>query len=121
MQILSKTSLAAALCAAFALTSAALPVQAAESTPAQQQTQGQLPDFVKLVEDNGAGVVNISVTKNARTVAVPNFGFPGMDEQGAEIFRRFGFPMPFGGGKNNVKSATINWKSIMQWTLERRA
>ena len=50
MQILSKTSLAAALCAAFALTSAALPVQAAESTPAQQQTQGQLPDFVKLVE-----------------------------------------------------------------------
>ena len=47
MQILSKTSLAAALCAAFALTSAALPVQAAESTPAQQQTQGQLPDFVK--------------------------------------------------------------------------
>ena len=56
MQILSKTSLAAALCAAFALTSAALPVQAAESTPAQQQTQGQLPDFVKLVEDNGAGV-----------------------------------------------------------------
>ena len=94
MQILSKTSLAAALCAAFALTSAALPVQAAESTPAQQQTQGQLPDFVKLVEDNGAGVVNISVTKNARTAAVPNFGFPGMDEQGAEIFRRFGFPMP---------------------------
>lgn len=75
MQILSKTSLAAALCAAFALTSAALPVQATESsTPTQQQTQGQLPDFVKLVEDNGAGVVNISVTKNARTVAVPNFG-----------------------------------------------
>ena len=56
MQILSKTSLAAALCAAFALTSAALPVQAAESTPAQQQTQGQLPDFVKLVEDNGAHI-----------------------------------------------------------------
>lgn len=24
-------------------------------------------------------------------------------------------------GENNVKSATINWKSIMQWTLERRA
>ena len=71
MQILSKTSLAAALCAAFALTSAALPVQATESsTPTQQQTQRQLPDFVKLVEDNGAGVVNISVTKNARTVAV---------------------------------------------------
>lgn len=23
-------------------------------------------------------------------------------------------------GKNNVKSATINWKSIMRWTLERR-
>ena len=50
MQILSKTSLAAALCAAFALTSAALPVQAAESTPAQQQTQGQLttwPQFLR--------------------------------------------------------------------------
>lgn len=76
MQILSKTSLAAALCAAFALTSAALPVQAAESTPAQQQTQGQLPDFVKLVEDNGAGVVNISVTKKCSYRRRAKFRFP---------------------------------------------
>ncbi|WP_295477240.1 DegQ family serine endoprotease [Sutterella sp.] len=97
MKSFTQTTLAAALCASFVLAApfAAQPAAAAEQAPAAQ-TQAQLPDFVKLVEDNGPAVVNISVIKNARTVNVP-FGIPGMDERQAEIFRRFGFPLPFGG------------------------
>lgn len=96
MKSFTQTTLAVALCASFVLAApfAAQPA-AAEQAPAAQ-TQAQLPDFVKLVEDNGPAVVNISVIKNARTVNVP-FGIPGMDERQAEIFRRFGFPLPFGG------------------------
>ncbi|MDO5530469.1 DegQ family serine endoprotease [Sutterella sp.] len=93
--MLSKTSLAAAVAAALLFTGplTAAPAAAAD---APQQAVAQLPDFVKLVEDNGAGVVNIAVTKNARTVANP-FGIPGMDERSSELLRRFGFPFPFGG------------------------
>lgn len=93
----TQTALVASICAALL---AAPIAQAADSAPAAETAavRSQLPDFVKLVEDNGAGVVNIAITKNARTVASP-FGFPGMDEQSAEIFRRFGFPMPFGGAE----------------------
>ena len=61
------------------------------------QTQVQtLPDFTKLVEENGKGVVNISTIRNARTKTVAN-PFPGLDDRTAELFRRFGFPIvPFG-------------------------
>jgi serine protease Do len=56
----------------------------------------QLPDFVQLVEKYGKGVVNISTVREARVVeGADPFGF---DERHAEIFRRFGFPFPFGGG-----------------------
>jgi len=49
----------------------------------------ELPDFVKLVEDQGAAVVNISTTQAARRVAaVPQL--PGIeDEEVQEFFRRF--------------------------------
>ena len=49
----------------------------------------ELPDFVKLVEDQGAAVVNISTTQAARRVAaVPQI--PGAeDEEVQEFFRRF--------------------------------
>jgi len=49
----------------------------------------ELPDFVKLVEDQGAAVVNISTTQARRTVAaVPQI--PGIeDEEVQEFFRRF--------------------------------
>ena len=57
--------------------------------------QVQLPDFVKLVEENGPGVVNIQMIRNARTVE--GMGIPGLDPRGAEIFRRFGIPFNFGG------------------------
>ena len=57
--------------------------------------QVQLPDFVKQVEENGPGVVNIQMIRNARTVE--GMGIPGLDPRGAEIFRRFGIPFNFGG------------------------
>lgn len=41
----------------------------------EDKQQVQLPDFVKLVEDNGPGVVNIQMIRNARTVE--NAGIPG--------------------------------------------
>ena len=40
----------------------------------EDKQQVQLPDFVKLVEDNGPGVVNIQMIRNARTVE--NAGIP---------------------------------------------
>ncbi len=51
--------------------------------------QRDLPDFVKLVEDQGAAVVNISTTQAARRgAAVPQI--PGAeDEEVQEFFRRF--------------------------------
>jgi serine protease Do len=51
--------------------------------------QRELPDFVRLVEDQGAAVVNISTTQAARRVAaVPQI--PGAeDEEVQEFFRRF--------------------------------
>lgn len=60
-----------------------------------EKQQAQLPDFVKLVEENGPGVVNIQMIRNARTVE--GMGIPGLDPRGAEIFRRFGIPFNFGG------------------------
>ena len=51
-----------------------------------------LPDFRKLVEDNGKAVVSISTVKKAKRLG-PQNGVP--DEQ-LEMLRRFGFPFPFG-------------------------
>lgn len=65
-----------------------------------ESTQVQLPDFTKLVEENGKAVVNISTIKNARTETIN--GFPGFEEE-AEILRRFGFPMvPFGPQQHRI-------------------
>ena len=91
-----KSTLAAACAAALAVGAAFVPVEPAHAISfGSSDAKAELPDFVKLVEENGPGVVNISVIKNARIVDVPGFGFPGLDERHAEIFRRFGFPMPF--------------------------
>ena len=100
-----KSTLAAACCAALALGAAFVPAEPAHAISfGSSETKAELPDFVKLVEENGPGVVNISVIKNARTVDVPGFGIPGFDERHAEIFRRFGLsgksfiPMLIGSG-----------------------
>lgn len=52
-----------------------------------------LPDFTKLVEDEGKAVVNISTTSIVRESG----NTAGMDDDMAELFRRFGFPMAPGG------------------------
>ncbi len=86
---------AAAIAFSGALLSAT-PAVASGLAPQATVATTQLPDFVQLVEKYGKGVVNISTVREARVVeSADPFGF---DERHAEIFRRFGFPFPFGGG-----------------------
>ncbi len=86
---------AAAIAFSGALLSAT-PAVASGLAPQATVATTQLPDFVQLVEKYGKGVVNISTVREARVVeGADPFGF---DERHAEIFRRFGFPFPFGGG-----------------------
>lgn len=86
---------AAAIAFSGALLSAT-PAVASGLAPQATLATTQLPDFVQLVEKYGKGVVNISTVREARVVeGADPFGF---DERHAEIFRRFGFPFPFGGG-----------------------
>lgn len=86
---------AAAIAFSGALLSAT-PAVASGLAPQATVAATQLPDFVQLVEKYGKGVVNISTVREARVVeGADPFGF---DERHAEIFRRFGFPFPFGGG-----------------------
>lgn len=86
---------AAAIAFSGALLSAT-PAVASGLAPQTTVVTTQLPDFVQLVEKYGKGVVNISTVREARVVeGADPFGF---DERHAEIFRRFGFPFPFGGG-----------------------
>lgn len=86
---------AAAIAFSGALLSAT-PAVASGLAPQTTVATTQLPDFVQLVEKYGKGVVNISTVREARVVeGADPFGF---DERHAEIFRRFGFPFPFGGG-----------------------
>lgn len=89
---------AVAAATALFLTGAVLssvPAAASGLAPQENAAVTQLPDFVQLVEKYGKGVVNISTVREARIVEQADpFGF---DERHAEIFRRFGFPFPFGG------------------------
>lgn len=86
---------AAAIAFSGALLSAT-PAVASGLAPQTTVATTQLPDFVQLVEKYGKGVVNISTVREARVVeGADPFG---IDERHAEIFRRFGFPFPFGGG-----------------------
>lgn len=99
--MLTKTLKPAAVIAAAAIAFSgallsATPAVASGLAPQATVATTQLPDFVQLVEKYGKGVVNISTVREARVVeGADPFGF---DERHAEIFRRFGFPFPFGGG-----------------------
>jgi len=53
----------------------------------------QLPDFTQLAEKQGPAVVNISITQVVQGNGSPFAGMP-QDEALAELFRRFGIPMP---------------------------
>ena len=101
MKMFTKTLKPAAVIAAAAIAFSgallsATPAVASGLAPQATVATTQLPDFVQLVEKYGKGVVNISTVREARVVeGADPFGF---DERHAEIFRRFGFPFPFGGG-----------------------
>ena len=57
----------------------------------------ELPDFTRLVDEQGASVVNISTTQAARRSALPQV--PGMeDDEVMEFFRRFVPRQPPGQG-----------------------
>lgn len=62
------------------------------SVCAEETVQVALPDFSKLVEDNGKAVVFISTVKKARTIESPHGQIP---QEQLEMLRRFGFPFPF--------------------------
>lgn len=70
----------------------------AQSAPAALPvvTQAALPDFSGLVQQVGAAVVNISVTKKAPRGMVRMHGLPGIspDDPFYDFMRRFGFPFP---------------------------
>ena len=98
---LKVAALTVALAAAFSF----MPAAQAEGSffsSDSSATQAALPDFTKLVEENGKGVVNISTIRNARTQTIQS-PFPGLDDRTAELFRRFGFPIvPFGPQEQRV-------------------
>lgn len=90
-------ALVAAMAAAFSVTSVANAQVGSLFSSDNTQTQTALPDFTKLVEENGKGVVNISTIRNARTQTVQNPLPELLDKRTEELFRRFGFPIiPFG-------------------------
>lgn len=63
-------------------------------TAAQGALQG-LPDFTQLVEKEGRAVVNISSTSMVKDTGLAD----GMDDEMAEMFRRFGFPFAPNNGR----------------------
>ncbi len=106
---LAPAAIALAVAAAFAAgcTDAKLPgvteanamtaspvVSATAANPAT--TRLALPDFRKLVAEQGPAVVNVAVKKPGPALAA---GMPQFDEDGpfGDFFRRFGIPMPRGG------------------------
>ncbi len=90
-------ALVVAMAAAFSVTSVANAQVGSLFSSDSTQTQAALPDFTKLVEENGKGVVNISTIRNARTQTVQNPLPELLDKRTEELFRRFGFPIiPFG-------------------------
>ena len=59
------------------------------AAPAAFAQARELPDFTRLVEEQGAAVVNISATKVVKRPAPPAFQIPGIEsEEGQEFFRR---------------------------------
>lgn len=60
---------------------------------AQETASVCLPDFSKLVEENGKAVVSIATLKKSRKINSPYNGIP---QEQLEMLRRFGFPFPFG-------------------------
>lgn len=92
---MKKTAAAAAVTFAFVAGSLVQTSPIAPITSAHAQ-QAQLPDFTKLVEDNGKAVVSIQVTQKAAVRKNAN-PFKGMPKDKLDELRRFGFPFLFPG------------------------
>ncbi|MFL6579141.1 MAG: Do family serine endopeptidase [Burkholderiales bacterium] len=76
--------------------------RATTTSPAQQR----LPDFTKIVEDNGPSVVNVSVSRSQPSLAQGQKpGVPGLspDDPLQEFFRRFGQPGQPGQGPQGAE------------------
>jgi serine protease Do len=70
---------------------------------AAAQASAQLPDFTRLVEEQGPAVVNISTTQVVRRLVVPQI--PGIEgEEGQEFFRRFVPQRPQQGPRQESRS-----------------
>ncbi|MCW0390098.1 MULTISPECIES: DegQ family serine endoprotease [Xanthomonas] len=67
---------------------ASAPPPAAQAAPAPQLV-GNLPDFTRLVEQVGPGVVNVETTISRRAAAARSGGGMPDDDQMPEFFRRF--------------------------------
>lgn len=86
-------SLAFAISATFAVTSASVVALGTAASNAQAAPVTALPDFTDIVDKTGLAVVNIRTTEKAK----PSQAMPGggNDEEMQEFFRRFfGVPMP---------------------------
>ena len=66
-------------------------LNAVSSAHAQTSAVSSLPDFSKLVEDNGNAVVSIAVVEKRKKRAESMIPKDQLD-----FFRHFGFPFPFG-------------------------
>src|SRR6185295_16362971 len=69
-------------------------------------TQARLPDFTRIVEDNGPSVVNVSVSRSQPSLAQGQKpGVPGLspDDPLQEFFRRFGQPGQPGEGPQGAE------------------
>ena len=101
---LRKLLIAATVPAVFGIYYAvALPGHSAANAAPQTATQPaasavRLPDFTRIVEQNGPSVVNVSVSRKAPSVAQGPGGMPGMPQDDAlqEFLRRFGQQGPQG-------------------------
>lgn len=62
------------------------------------QAEAVIPDFVKLVKDNSAAVVNINTTEKVKVSGQPDMPFPDMPDNSPfnEFFKRFFQQMPPG-------------------------
>lgn len=93
MKIFSFKPLALSIALAAAL--AFNPAATAPAFADDDSAEVRLPDFTKLVEENGRSVVNISIVQKSKIIK-GSAGIPGMSKEEVELFRRFGFPFPFG-------------------------
>ncbi len=87
---------------------------AAPQTSGQASTSStqRLPDFTRIVEENGPSVVNVSVSRATPVVAQgPGSGNP-QDDPLQEFLRRFGQQGPQGQGPRGDRKFSTAWARV---------